>query len=582
MSLTVTSNLSAEIDDTPVEDAGEDSNVDPDVDIDELPMGGNASSELGNTPATCLPNRAKRTTDPNECQCPPASHCNKTIRYEGSRYDKLSEQLYNRCCATTPTPNICDTNPLARGCTIQGIDKCQVNFVSIPNPYIARYEHLESLGTSTPTAGYGQGAGCMSTTIIGPRTARYCKQYKLKAGVVAPALQTKINQVNACIQNNCYRFKHATLTYNRKSVSYAHLKTHEKLFGSYIFYNQEKRPALWLKNYNNCHQDCLETNNVDAWRSNPENRLSTWLNLRLHAPAHLIYAVHHHRTMPQHGVVTADADLDQIWQQVNYTTINQRKWSLYFNSTKQPEKINPSYPKYSYKIGTLDKFLGSRGAHTAADNEFSGPNGQAFFRSMRDLDFKPVGTIVRRNNTPYAQPGYPDPIRCQEYEDFQTCVLTSSSDGACGSCLSPETKITLADGTTKLIKDIKIGDTLQAAHNITTTVEKIVKLDWPTLTLYNINDGALKLTPDHPIMTTKGWRAVNYNARGDEKNETRYGLQSVKPLTVGDVIVTEKGEVPVTRIMPEPEVKDAVTYNLKVKGDASSFYANGILVKSHK
>ena len=540
--------------------------------------GGSGTQELRPVPRACLPVRAIRTDNPNVCHCPPASYCNMSVVKEGNTYRKIPEQLYKRCCATVPSNNTCDSDPLAVGCTEEKMETCQVNFVTIPNPFRGAYEYNLSI-----SVGYGQGAECMSTTIVGPRTARYCRKYELNGG--GATVQTAMNAVNACIQANCSTFKNAVTSYNRGAVTYSQLKTNQILMGSYIFYEQEKKPVNDLVAYDRCHKNCLTTSGVMAWRRPDENNLSAWLDLRTHAPVPTAYNPAKGRYVALNGPVTANINTDKIWQQVNYSTINQKTWSLYFNSTTQPEKIDPTtYPKYSYELGDLDKFLGTPSAHMAKDNEFSGQNGKAFYKAMVDHNFQPVNQILQPNNTPYAPPVYPASlgVRCEEYEDFQTCIFTSSSNGACGSCLSPETKITLADGTTKLIKDIKIGDTLQAAHNITTTVEKVVKLDWPTLTLYNINDGALKLTPDHPIMTTKGWRAVNYNARGDEKNETRYGLQSVKPLTVGDVIVTEKGEVPVTRIMPEPEVKDAVTYNLKVKGDASSFYANGILVKSHK
>jgi hypothetical protein len=149
------------------------------------------------------------------------------------------------------------------------------------------------------------------------------------------------------------------------------------------------------------------------------------------------------------------------------------------------------------------------------------------------------------------------------------------------TCLSPETKITLTDASTKAIKDLKSGDSIKAPYGKTAIIDEVVKLDWKELALYNINNGALRLTADHPIMTTEGWRAINYNARKDNKGYKRYGLNEVGVLKVGDIIVTEKGNVEITRIMPEAPLKDGITYNLKLKDNAKSFYANGILVKSH-
>lgn len=169
-------------------------------------------------------------------------------------------------------------------------------------------------------------------------------------------------------------------------------------------------------------------------------------------------------------------------------------------------------------------------------------------------------------------------ISCNTYAYIGLCVTIYTNSSGCETCLAPETKITMADGTLKVIKDLKEGEQVKAPESKTAIIESVAQLDWKDLTLYNINDGQLRLTADHPIMTTQGWRAVNYSMR--KHNKLRYGLKNVKTLKIGDIIVTQNGELPVTRIMPEAPVKDGKTFNLKLKGNTKGFYANGILVRS--
>lgn len=142
------------------------------------------------------------------------------------------------------------------------------------------------------------------------------------------------------------------------------------------------------------------------------------------------------------------------------------------------------------------------------------------------------------------------------------------------SCLAPGTQVTMADGSKQAIETVKEGDEVKGKDGIN-KVKKLVVRNYDILELYDINDGALSLTADHPVMTTKGWRAIAYNAQ-----IKKYGLKEVKSLEVGDVLLTANGEVPVTSIKPKETVRNGVTYNLTLEGD-ETFYANDILVKDN-
>lgn len=142
------------------------------------------------------------------------------------------------------------------------------------------------------------------------------------------------------------------------------------------------------------------------------------------------------------------------------------------------------------------------------------------------------------------------------------------------SCLAPGTEVTMADGSKKPIETVKEGDQVKGKDGVN-TVKKLVVRNHDVLHLHDINGGALSLTADHPVMTTKGWRAIAYNAQ-----IKKYGLKEVKTLEVGDVLITANGEVPVTSIKAKESVRNGVTYNLTLEGD-ETFYANDILVKDN-
>ena len=187
-------------------------------------------------------------------------------------------------------------------------------------------------------------------------------------------------------------------------------------------------------------------------------------------------------------------------------------------------------------------------------------------------------------NTYKRMPDFPDSalnaaLQCGDVALPAICMSLTANDGSCASCLSPDTQITLADGNAKSIEQISKGDRVKTSNNGEATVAEVVIKDWPSLTLYSINGGTLKLTADHPVMTTTGWRAVDYYADA-EGSVKKYTLQNVPQLKVGDTLVTLDGEIIVESIEPMETRTNAKTYNLKLEG-GDSFYAGGVLVKDN-
>lgn len=134
-------------------------------------------------------------------------------------------------------------------------------------------------------------------------------------------------------------------------------------------------------------------------------------------------------------------------------------------------------------------------------------------------------------------------------------------------CFTPNTLITMADGSSRLIIDVKIGDEIMTRTGIKTVTEVIER---ENMIVYKIVfDDLLELnaTDDHPLYTdNKGWACVR--PRGEYKD-----IGTPRKLEVGDRVLDESGEWRTITSMTE------VFYPFKVYTLAESeFYANGLLV----
>lgn len=148
------------------------------------------------------------------------------------------------------------------------------------------------------------------------------------------------------------------------------------------------------------------------------------------------------------------------------------------------------------------------------------------------------------------------------------------SPGATESCLAGDTKVTLADGSLKPVTELKIGDLVKGsdgAHKIiaSNTYQSGLRV------MYGINGSGALLTGDHPIRTKAGWKVINPEAVPLYADKPGFAKDA---LAVGDVLVTEKGEVVVKSIDRRAKVDPVTTYNIKVDGNAG-FFANGYEVK---
>ncbi|MCL4384516.1 MG2 domain-containing protein [Patescibacteria group bacterium] len=132
-----------------------------------------------------------------------------------------------------------------------------------------------------------------------------------------------------------------------------------------------------------------------------------------------------------------------------------------------------------------------------------------------------------------------------------------------GGCFLAGTKITLADGTSKNIEDIKIGDTVlsRAASNGPNTPQKVTALHHTSAPGYVILNGTLRLTPNHLLMVNRRWQQAGSVRVGDLLSDV-----SGQPIKVNSV-EWQTGQVPV--------------YNFTVD-EAHTYFADSVLVHNDK
>lgn len=151
-------------------------------------------------------------------------------------------------------------------------------------------------------------------------------------------------------------------------------------------------------------------------------------------------------------------------------------------------------------------------------------------------------------------------------------------------CFAGDTQIKLANGETKAIKDIRVGDQIRGAKKL----NHVKKIHTPFLHFrkkYSINDGEYFTTAEHPFQTTEGWKAIKPKKKWwDPETWSNWfhnhkDLDNIGQLKVGDKIITELGQIEIKKIKSSwnPLNWFEKVYNLTLDND-NTYYANNYLV----
>tara|TARA_R110002167_G_scaffold7501_1_gene35633 strand:- start:266 stop:1906 length:1641 start_codon:yes stop_codon:yes gene_type:complete len=148
---------------------------------------------------------------------------------------------------------------------------------------------------------------------------------------------------------------------------------------------------------------------------------------------------------------------------------------------------------------------------------------------------------------------------------------TSGTFGG-GTCFVPNTLITMADNSEKMISTIKIGDKVKSELGESTVTN--IKIHTGDYTVYSLNNGKPFVTEEHPFKTIDGWKAINPITTLET-----HQVQSTT-LDINDIVITLKGNQLITMI-EEGKTKYPRVYNISLDNE-HVYYANGYLVHNDK
>ena len=126
------------------------------------------------------------------------------------------------------------------------------------------------------------------------------------------------------------------------------------------------------------------------------------------------------------------------------------------------------------------------------------------------------------------------------------------------NCLAAGTKIKMADGMEKPIRDIRAGDKVcGGAGNASTVMNVVQGQESEIIELSTKGRHRIKLSPCHALMSDKGFIPARSS-------------------TVGTQLKTETGFTKIDKRVDKKE--NTRVYNLELSGDDRTFIANGLIV----
>jgi hypothetical protein len=172
-----------------------------------------------------------------------------------------------------------------------------------------------------------------------------------------------------------------------------------------------------------------------------------------------------------------------------------------------------------------------------------------------------------------------------------TCLYPCPPEG--GGCFTGETRIAMADGSTRPITEVEVGDAVVSA---TGAINHVLAVRHPLLgnrPLYALDDSGYFVTASHPFLTDDGWKSIDPAATAREHSALQVGR-----LQIGDRVHVLRGvlasvasgigtpnasveldiaSVTVTRIETMHADPATQLYDLQLDGD-HTFIANDLVV----
>ncbi|CAJ1811783.1 hypothetical protein IIDPJIOB_01324 [Aeromonas veronii] len=155
------------------------------------------------------------------------------------------------------------------------------------------------------------------------------------------------------------------------------------------------------------------------------------------------------------------------------------------------------------------------------------------------------------------------------------------------SCFIAGTRITMADGSTRPIETLRVGERVLDQHGGSNRILAIERVILGKRRLYGINDLPPFFTAEHPLLTTRGWAAIS-----PAMTRTENPQLAVLPLFTGMQIMCRPTPAMVTgnlALQPQPELllveslcwieasPTTALFNLLLDG-SHSYIANELIV----
>jgi hypothetical protein len=146
-------------------------------------------------------------------------------------------------------------------------------------------------------------------------------------------------------------------------------------------------------------------------------------------------------------------------------------------------------------------------------------------------------------------------------------------------CFDAGSQVLMADGTTKNIEDVQVGDVVMSLNEDTgeyvaqEVAKTIIKHNSDDLVYINLSNGVqIGMRAYHPLLTTEGWKSLRPGLA-----ETIVDVGYVELLKVGDVLVGYDENVTIVSIEIRPAIENYDTYNLSIDG-YHNYIVNGVVV----
>ena len=169
--------------------------------------------------------------------------------------------------------------------------------------------------------------------------------------------------------------------------------------------------------------------------------------------------------------------------------------------------------------------------------------------------------------------------RATGYNKTASVSVKYTVSGGPGGCFTGDTQVTMSDGSTKNIADVKVGDNVISYDEyldefVIENVEEVLCYGQHDIYRVEFEDGTfVDCTASHPFFTTNGWAAI------DTENGRREHGVKCSTLDENSNAITQNGSVRVVRITDLH--KQETVYNLTVS-NTHTYIAGGVVVHNAK